>query len=453
MNEVLIKQRALSAWLEQYPLLKDLIDYKEISWFNPAILPYAQGVRATTLSKANVDEAAARLERFAPLIQRLFPETASSGGLIESPLRAIPRFQGLLADRLGTQLAGNLFLKLDSELPISGSIKARGGIYEVLVYAEQLALEAGLLTTSDNYAVLADEPCRHLFSQHTIAVGSTGNLGLSIGTMSAKLGFKSIVHMSTEARQWKKEKLREQGVIVVEHNTDYSQAVAAGRAEAELDPRCHFVDDENSTHLFLGYAVAARRLAQQLQNANRHVDAEHPLFVHLPCGVGGGPGGLAFGLKTQFGDHVHCIFAEPTHCPSMLLGVYTGEHDEICVQDFGLDNLTIADGLACGRPSGFVGKAMQFLIDGYYTVSDEHLSQLLYALYTQENLFIEPSSTAGLVGIQRVIQDPEYLERIGMTQGLLNNATHIAWATGGSLVPSCEKDNYIRAGSVGKFLD
>src|SRR5690606_37432965 len=134
------------------------------------------------------------------------------------------------------------------------------------------------------------------------------------------------------------------------------------RRHAAQRPNCPFIAHESSTSLFPGYAVAADRLRPQPASAGVTVDGEHPPSVYLPCGVGGGPGGVAFGLKLVYGDAVRCIFAEPVHSRCMLLGVYTGLHDRISVQDFGIYNITAADGMAVGRPSGFVGKAMQRLI-------------------------------------------------------------------------------------------
>ena len=443
----------IDRWLDGHPLVQELVALKETAWFNPAVQPAAVALPDVGLTREDVEDASARLERFAPYIARVFPQTEPAGGIIESPILAVPRMQQALGERYGLSLSGQLWLKLDSRLPISGSIKARGGIYEVLKHAEDLALAEGLLSKDDDYSKLDSDEARAFFRQYRIAVGSTGNLGMSIGIMSATLGFEVTVHMSADARQWKKDKLRSHGVIVVEHASDYSVAVTEGRKQAEQDPACHFIDDENSTSLFLGYAVAAERLKPQLAEAGVVVDAEHPLFVYLPCGVGGGPGGVAFGLKLAFGDAVHCIFAEPTHSPCMMLGVYTGLHDEISVQDFGIDNVTAADGLAVGRPSGFVGKAMQRLIDGYYTISDEELYALLALLEQEEDVRLEPSALAGVPGIARVLaaEQEAYRQRLQMSDETLANATHLAWATGGSMVPDEEMTDYLAKGR--KALD
>ena len=421
---------------KDFPLIKEIKALNEVFWINPKYESFETIKNKLQISEEDVKDAEDRLNRFAPYIKSTFPETNKLNGIIESPISRIPNMKKYMEKDLETKIFGNLLVKLDSNLPIAGSIKARGGIYEVLKHAENLALNEGVLSKNDNYSKINSDTFRNFYSKYTIQVGSTGNLGLSIGIISAKLGFKVKVHMSSDAKQWKKDLLRSKGVEVVEYSSDYSKAVEEGRKLSDIDPNSYFIDDENSKDLFTGYAVAGFRLQKQLEKMNILVDEEHPLFVYLPCGVGGGPGGVAYGLKLVYGDNVHCFFAEPTHSPAMLLGLITGLHSEICVQDFGIDNKTEADGLAVGRPSGFVGKTMENLLSGAYTIDDNKLYRFLTALVNEENIYLEPSALAGFMG-PIFLSKSEGLEDIEK-QNLIaqkDNITHICWATGGSLVP------------------
>ena len=437
--------KSIEEWISQHETIKQLVSCEEVSWFNRSSKTYAEAAARIPFGETNVRDAVDRLERFRPYIAKVFPETAGAGGLIESPVREISAMKAALEDKYGLVLPGRLLAKCDNLLPISGSIKARGGIYEVLKHAETLAIKSGMLNTSDDYSIIDSEKFRSFYGKYSIAVGSTGNLGLSIGIMGAQLGFKVSVHMSADARQWKKDMLRSKGVNVLEYESDYSLAVAEGRNEAAADPSCYFIDDENSINLFMGYAVAAGRLKKQFAEMGVVVDEDHPLFAYLPCGVGGGPGGVAFGLKLAFGDNVHCIFAEPTHSPAMLLGLYTGLHDGVSVQDFGIDNLTAADGLAVGRPSGFVGRTLHEMLDGVITVSDENMYMLLAMMADTEDLALEPSALAGVPGIIRVLSDQNYLAQHNLT-GKMEQAIHLAWCTGGSMVPAEEMVAYYEKG-------
>ena len=256
------------------PVVADLAAAKEVCWVNPEKMPFAEAKDTLAFGPEDIADASRRLQKFAPLLMEIFPETARTNGIIESPLTEIPAMKELLKKKYGADLGGGrLFLKRDSDLAVAGSIKARGGFYDVLKHTEDLAIEGGFLDGPDDDPMkLASPEARAFFAQHKVQVASTGNLGISIGMMSAYLGYQAIVHMSADAKQWKKDYLRAHGVTVVEYAGDYGKAITEGRALSDADPDSYFVDDENSKDLFLGYAVAARRLKSQLSEQQISVD-------------------------------------------------------------------------------------------------------------------------------------------------------------------------------------
>ena len=428
----------LSELIKKDPVIERVAKAEEVIWFNPGLRCRDAAFEGISLTMADIDDAEARLRRFAPFIMLCFPETAGNGGIIESPLTEVEHMRQRLNGH-GGGIGGRLLLKRDSDLAIAGSVKARGGIYEILKHTEEIALEKGLLSGyDDDYAKLAGDECRRVFSQYTVQVGSTGNLGLSIGIMSAAVGYKVIVHMSADAKQWKKDLLRSKGVEVIEYADDYSKAVAEGRKLSDADPMSYFVDDEKSVNLFLGYAVAASRLKKQLDEQGVVVDEQHPLIVYIPTGVGGAPGGVAYGLKRVYKNAVHCFFAEPTLCPSVLLGFATNLYENVNVHDFGIDGLTEADGLACASPSGFVTRIDSNLISGDFTIEDAKLYDFMRLLHKTEDVLIEPSSCAAFIGpvhLESTEAGKGYLAKQGLTADVMKNATQICWATGGRLVP------------------
>lgn len=384
-----------------FSLIDALRAQQEISWARTISPQLDAGVLAA------VDDAAERFDRFAPWVAEHYPATAASPesamfgpGVIESAVEEVPDTKEHLSRVLERDLPGTLWIKRDDALPISGSIKARGGIHEVFRLAEE---RAGA----------------------RLAVASTGNLGLSIGTVGPQLGFQTEVHMSVDAKQWKKDALRAGGATVVEDPGLFTETVAAARDSA-ADSDTFFIDDENSPGLFAGYAVAGRRLKAQFDAAGMTFSPESPLIVYLPCGVGGGPGGVAFGLKHAFGDAVQCHIVEPVTSPCMTLGLMTGRADVSCAE-FGLSGQTIADGLAVQRPSPFVLQHAGSLIDATHTLDDVHFLAGVNWLERTTGIVVEPSATAGLTIPWRLPDVPE-------------TATHLVWLTGGSLIPDQDRE-------------
>ncbi|MEI7503622.1 MAG: hypothetical protein WCJ61_10100, partial [Paludibacter sp.] len=109
---------------------------KTVFWFNDITNKYS-------IDKKSLNLAAENWSKFKPLLKALFPEINSFTGEICSEITHLQVMEKYMWDNFG--LNGELWLKRDDTLPLAGSIKARGGVYEVLVFAEKLAIREGFL--------------------------------------------------------------------------------------------------------------------------------------------------------------------------------------------------------------------------------------------------------------------------------------------------------------------
>lgn len=433
--------------IKMNPVLEKVANLEPTIWINPDRKVGNEAWENVEFTEEDIIDANDRFKRFAPLLVKLYgyedKKVAECNGILESDLVHLEKMEENFKEKY--DLKGNLYMKLDSHMPVVGSIKARGGLYEVLVFAEIIAKENNLIDESKDYTQFIDEKFLDLFKKYTIQVASTGNLGISVGVMAAALGFNSVVHMSNDAKDWKKNHLRNRGVTVIEYDGGFSTAITKAREIALKDPYSYFVDDEDSTTLFKGYSVAALRTKKQIEEQGIVVDEDHPIFLYMPCGVGGSSGGVSFGFRKLLGDNVHAFFVETTHIPSFLIGASTKLHSKVSVHDLGIDGITEADGLSVARPSKFSGHTMESLLSGVITCEDDILFDHLKDLDRLEDIRIEPSSCAsfeGALGIFKHEDAKEYLEKYNLMDKL-DNITHVCWATGGNLVPEDEMNEYL----------
>jgi D-serine dehydratase len=370
------------------------------------------------LTAAELAEAEARLARFAPVLRRLFP----AGG-----------WDGRIASDLIAYPGRDLLVKCDHALPMAGSVKARGGVYELLCHVEDLAGAAGLWSAGRPMEVLLEEGARRRFARQRVVVASTGNLGFSIGLVARAFGLQAEIHMSHEAKTWKKARLREIGASVVEHACDYTETVARARRSAAQN--AYFVDDEDSRRLFVGYATAARELADQLAARGVAIGPGRPLVVYLPCGVGGAPGGVTAGLKAIFGAHVLAVVVEPVGSPSMFAALATAQGRPVSIYDYGLRNETIADGLAVPVASRLVLRSIGRNIDAAVAVTDASMLEWVRRAWVEAGLRLEPSAASGFAAMPHLQQKAP---AVGLQLSGSVTPVHVVWTTGGSMLPEAE---------------
>ena len=87
------------------------------------------------------------------------------------------------------------------------------------------------------------------------------------------------------------------------------------------------------------------------------------------------------------------------------------------------------------------------MLSGCFTVTDERMYRLLRQMADEEDIRLEPSALAGVPGMGYLCgaEGAGYVAAHGLR---LENAAHIAWATGGSMVPPEIWRDYYAKGAV-----
>ncbi len=87
---------------------------------------------------------------------------------------------------------------------------------------------------------------------------------------------------------------------------------------------------------------------------------------------------------------------------------------------------------------------MKPILSGIFTVDDRMLYEYLRDLDESESIFIEPSACAAFSGPANIFKSPEGCEYIKQNIGEDDmNLIHIAWSTGGNLVPDAIRKEYL----------
>jgi threonine dehydratase len=283
-------------------------------------------------SAAEIREAAARLR----------------GVAVRTPLRR--------SEALSDLAGGDVFLKLESE-QLTGSFKLRG------------AFNALSLLTPDERA-------------RGIVASSAGNHGLGVAEAAQRLGIAATIFVPSNAPAVKKEGIARRGARVLDHASDYDDAMVKAR---------EFAREQNST--FVHPCLGVPLLAGQGTVASEALEQLPAMQTMLVCVGGGGLlGGVGSYLLSE-APHVRVVGVQSEHTDAMSRAIEAGHVVEI-------ENLpTLADGLA-GQIDDDALAIGQATLESIVTVTEDEIASAIAWLWHGEGIRAEGSGAVCVAAIR-----------------------------------------------------
>jgi threonine dehydratase len=265
----------------------------------------------------------------------------------------LPRTRLVAAPSISPPSGGNVYLKLETDLP-TGSFKPRGALYALSVN-------------------LARRKVRE------VVASSTGNHGAAVAYAAKLLGVRAMIFLPENPNPVKRRKIAELGAKIVERGTDPTEGFELASAYAQADPEVFFLNDATDPDLPAGPATIGCEIVDQLPEVDR---------IYVPMGDTALIRGLASAVRHLANKKVRIIGVQAERAPAYCLSWKRGEAVSTETCD------TIADGLATRTPDAENVREIRELVDDVRLVSEEQMLRAIRHLLFEEQVAAEASGAA-----------------------------------------------------------
>jgi threonine dehydratase len=243
------------------------------------------------------------------------------------------------------------------DLSETGSFKARGA-----------AVRLSRLATADG-------------AQRNVVAASTGNFGLGLAVVGARLGNVVHVVVPTSTPKAKRLRLVEAGAAIMERGDDLDEATDYAKLQA---------DERGWT--FVGQADAGTLLGLASLGLELWEQAPHVDTVFLPLGVGAAAASVAL-ARNALNVPALLVVVVPERCAAWANSWQVGR--PITCEP----SATLADSLRTGRPAGPLYRFLRRNAVSLITVSEAQIESAQEALRGATGADIEGASAVGLAGV------------------------------------------------------
>jgi len=274
------------------------------------------------------------------LLGRYLPTTR----LVEAP--SLRRFAG-----------GNVYLKLESELPTS-SFKPRGALCALTVKVSRQKIRE-------------------------VVASSTGNHGAAVAYAARLLGVKATIFLPSNPNPVKRARITALGAAVVEEGMcDLAAAFRRASDYAQADG-VYFLNDATDADLPAGPGTIACEIFDALPDASA---------IYVPMGDTALIRGVASAAK-QISPRVRIVGVQAERAPSYYLSWKEGRVVTTDTCD------TIADGLATRTPEAPNVEEIRRLVDDVRLVTEKQMLAAIWHLLVEEHVVAEPAGAAATAAI------------------------------------------------------